>query len=121
MRQFLLYCLCGGTGVLSDLGLYWLLLQGGAHYQLANVAGYLGGTLVSFSLNRIITFGQRDKVAQRLAMFLAVAAIGYAASAALLAALIDGLGVDARLAKLLSLPMVVVLQFTLNRRFSFKQ
>ncbi|MCG2583616.1 GtrA family protein [Massilia sp. TS11] len=121
MKQFLLYCLCGGTGVLTDLAIYWLAVHAGVHYQLANVAGYVSGTLVSFALNRVITFNQRDKVGQRLAMFLAVAAVGYAASAALLAVLIGGFGLDARLAKVLSLPMVVALQFTLNRRFSFKQ
>ena len=34
--------------------------------------------------------------------------------------LVQHLGVDARLAKLLTLPVVVVLQFTLNRRLTFR-
>ena len=61
----------------------------------------------------------RDRVLQRLLMFLSVAAVGFAASALLLYALVQGLQIDPRIAKLLTLPMVVVLQFALNRRITF--
>lgn len=120
MMQFLLYCLCGGLGVSSDYLVYHLSIGHGMWYQAANVLGYLTGTLVSFTLNRIITFRQRDRVLQRLALFLGVATVGYTASAALLWLLVAQAGLDARLAKLLTLPMVVVLQFALNRRFTFQ-
>jgi putative flippase GtrA len=67
MMQFLLYCLCGGLGVSSDYLVYHLSIGHGMWYQAANVLGYLTGTLLSFTLNRIITFRQRDRVLQRLA------------------------------------------------------
>jgi putative flippase GtrA len=118
--QFLLYCLCGGLGVTTDYAVFWLAVTGGAWYQAANALGYLAGTLVSFALNRVLTFKQRDRVGQRLAMFLAVAGLGFASSAALLWLLVDLAHLDARIAKLLTLPVVVVLQFSLNRRFSFR-
>ena len=118
--QFLLYCLCGGIGVATDYAVFWLAVTGGLWYQAANALGYLAGTLASFALNRVVTFKQRDRVGQRLAMFLAVAGLGFAVSAALLWGLVDLAGLDARLAKLLTLPLVVVLQFSLNRRFSFR-
>jgi putative flippase GtrA len=120
MQQFILYCLCGGTGVLSDYAVFWLSVNGGLWYQAANLLGYLAGTLVSFALNRIITFGKRDRVLQRLTMFLTVAAVGFGASALMLWVLVDLMQMDPRIAKLLTLPMVVVLQFTLNRRLTFK-
>lgn len=118
--QFLIYCLCGGLGVSADYLVYYLCLTAGVWYQYANGLGYLAGTLVSFSLNRIFTFSKRDRVLQRLALFLTVAAIGFAASAFLLWLLVDLTGIDARLAKLITLPMVVLLQFSLNRRITFK-
>ncbi|MBY4949077.1 GtrA family protein [Cupriavidus respiraculi] len=117
--QFLLYCVCGGVGVLTDYAVFYAALTFGVGHQAANAAGYLGGTLVSFALNRSITFGMRDQTAKRLALFLSVAATGYGTSAALLWLLVDYLGVDARLAKLLTLPVVVVLQFALNRWITF--
>lgn len=118
--QFLLYCLCGGLGVCTDYAVFYLSVSAGVWYQYANVLGYLAGTLVSFSFNRIFTFAKRDRVLQRLAMFLAVAGVGFAASALLLWLLVDWGQIDARLAKLATLPVVVVLQFALNRRITFK-
>jgi putative flippase GtrA len=118
--QFLLYCLCGGLGVATDYAVYWLALGAGAWYQAANVLGYLAGTLMSFTLNRAITFRMHDRVLQRLSLFLGVAAVGFACSAVLLWVLVEALQVDARMAKLLTLPVVVVLQFSLNRRYSFR-
>lgn len=120
MQQFLLYCLCGGLGVSTDYAVFYLSVTAGLWYQGANVLGYLAGTLMSFALNRVFTFGMRDRTMQRLAMFLGVAAVGFAASAALLWLLVQGFQLDPRVAKLLTLPMVVVLQFTLNRRLTFQ-
>ena len=119
--QFLLYCLCGGIGVATDYFIYYAALTLGVWYQAANLFGYLSGTLVSFFLNRKITFGVRDKLARRLAMFLGVAATGFFASALMLWLLVDVISVDARIAKLLTLPVVVILQFSLNRRITFSE
>ena len=119
MQQFLLYCLCGGIGVSSDYAVFYVAVTAGVWYQGANLFGYVAGTLVSFALNRVLTFGMRDRVMQRLAMFLGVASVGFGASALMLWLLVQQLQVDPRLAKLLTLPMVVVLQFTLNRRLTF--
>ena len=117
--QFLLYCLCGGIGVTTDYCVYYVALTFGVWYQAANVFGYLSGTLVSFFLNRKITFSVHDKLARRLAIFLGVAAIGYSVSALMLWLLVDTASIDARIAKLLTLPVVVLLQFFLNRRITF--
>lgn len=117
--QFILYCICGGMGVSTDYAIYYLAVTGGMWYQGANALGYLAGTLMSFTLNRVFTFGMRDRVLQRLFMFLAVAAVGFAASALMLYLLVQWLHLDPRIAKLLTLPMVVVLQFALNRRITF--
>jgi putative flippase GtrA len=119
MQQFLLYCLCGGLGVSTDYVVFYLSVTAGLWYQGANLLGYLAGTLLSFALNRVLTFKMRDRVAQRLLMFLGVAAVGFCASAALLWVLVQLLDVDPRIAKLLTLPLVVVLQFSLNRRLTF--
>ncbi len=119
MKQFLLYCVCGGLGVATDYSVFYLAVTGGIWYQAANGLGYLAGTLLSFALNRVITFKMHDRVLQRLGLFLTVAGIGFAASALLLWLLVDVVHMDVRIAKLVTLPVVVLLQFSLNRRFSF--
>jgi putative flippase GtrA len=121
MKQFFLYCLCGGIGVSTDYLIFYYVLNFGLWYQGANLLGYLAGTLVSFFLNRKITFGAQDKVVRRLTFFLGVAAIGFSASAVLLWLMVDVISLDPKIAKLLTLPVVVILQFSLNRRISFNE
>ena len=121
MNQLLLYCLCGGLGVGSHYVTYYLLLKAGVGVQAANACGYTVGTLVSFVLNRRITFGVKSNVVRRLVIFLGVAAIGYVASAGLLWLLVHSLRLDPRIALLVTLPVVVVIQFSLNRRITFHE
>ncbi len=142
--QFLLYCLCGGIGVSTDYLIYSSALSFGLWYQSANILGYLSGTLISFFLNRKITFGVHDNLVHRLAIFLGVAVVGFLVSALLLWLMVDVISVyaeisklvtlpdyfiknsgidkvDAKIAKLLTLPIVVIIQFSLNRRITFNE
>lgn len=121
MGQLLLYCICGGLGVGTDYVVYYALVTSGVGYQVANVAGYAAGTLLSFFLNRRITFGVRTHLARRLALFFGVAAVGFTASALMLWVLVDLMSMDARIAKLVTLPVVVLIQFSLNRRITFRE
>jgi len=98
-----------------------MLVTSGTWYQAANIAGYVAGTLVSFVLNRAITFKAKDDVLRRLTMFLGVAACGYLCSVFLLWLMVTHLSLDARIAKLITLPVVVAIQFGLNSRLSFRQ
>lgn len=120
LRQFILYAICGGSSVALDLGIYSTLVWLGTWYQLANIVGYAMGTLLSFALNRAFTFKVYDRAWLRLAIFFSVALTGYLASTALLWWLVDILSLHAILAKFLTLFVVLILQFSLNRVFTFK-
>jgi putative flippase GtrA len=120
LKQFLTYCLCGGLGVTFDYFSFYLTLSFGFWYQAANVIGYSAGTLLSFFLNRMITFHVYDKVIKRMLLFFVVALIGFFASAILLWFMVDRMLISAKLAKLLTLPVVVIIQFSINRWITFK-
>jgi putative flippase GtrA len=121
-RQFLLYCVIGGCGTLLDFTLYSLLLKCYAlNYQIANVFGYAGGTLLSFLLNARFNFRATDRIALRLGCFLSVALLGWLASATLLHFLVENLHLNKYAAKLGALIVVVILQYNLNRLFSFRK
>lgn len=121
-RQFLLYCVIGGAGVTLDFLVYSLLLKTTTlHYQAANAAGYAAGTLLSFFLNAHFNFKTHDWLALRLFYFSVVALLGYATSAGTLYLLIARWGLDKYLAKLLTLAVVVALQYNLNRLISFRK
>lgn len=120
VRQLLLYALCGGTGVLTDMAVYSLLVISGTGYQAANAAGYALGTLISFALNRHFTFKAYDRTLQRLALFFGMALIGYLCSSALLWLLVSALALNPLLAKVATLGFVLILQFSLNRAVTFR-
>jgi putative flippase GtrA len=121
-KQFLLYCVIGGCGTLLDFTLYSLLVKfSGLDYQAANAIGYASGTALSFALNARFNFRIADRIALRLACFFGVALLGWLVSAALLHLLVEQFHFDKYLAKLAALGVVVLLQYNLNRRLSFRK
>jgi putative flippase GtrA len=120
MRQFITYAFCGGFGVLTDIALFAALVHVGVGYQVANLASYAAGTLVSFVLNRLITFKVKDRTAQRMGLFFMVAAIGYVLSTGALWLMVEQFGLAPLVAKVLTLFIVLVVQFSLNRAITFR-
>lgn len=122
-RQLVFYCLIGATGTVMDFCTFTLLVKwlGRSHYQIANIGGYSAGTLLSFSANAWFNFCTRDRLARRFLTFCGVAFLGWALSASVLAWLIGKLGWNVFLAKLIALFGVLLLQYNLNRRFTFRK
>ena len=121
-RQFLFYCLIGGCGTAITCLCYALLVQfAHVHYQWANAVGYAGGTLFSFVLNARFNFRTQDKPLLRLASFTLVAFLGWAAAAAILALLVGHYGLNALFAYPIVILIVLLLQYNLNRLFSFRK
>ncbi|HDX0899090.1 MULTISPECIES: GtrA family protein [Stenotrophomonas] len=120
LKQFIIYAICGGTGVTLDLTTYTTLIYFGWNYQLANAIGYAAGTLVSFLLNRHFTFKTYDQTLRRLALFFGTALLGYLISSALLYLLVAVLQLSPLVSKLVTLAVVLILQFSLNRAVTFR-
>jgi putative flippase GtrA len=121
LRRLVLYAVCGGSGVVLDFLIFSGLVALGLWYQAANIVGYASGTVLSFLLNRTITFGVRDNTLQRFASFLTVAGVGYLTSSAALWLLVEQAALDPTIAKAASLVIVLALQFTLNSLITFRQ
>jgi putative flippase GtrA len=121
-RQFILYCVIGASGAALDFGTFSLLVRTTLlNYQAANAIGYASGTLLSFILNARYNFRVTDRMAARMASFFGVAFLGWAASAILLNVLIGHYGFDKYLSKFATMVVVVLLQYNLNRLFSFRK
>lgn len=121
-KQFLLYCLIGLGGVTLDFAIFSLLIKFKLlDYQTANAASYACGTLLSFILNAKFNFRVTDKIAFRLGLFFSVAFLGWLTSAALLQWLIGHQGFNEYVSKAATLVVVVLLQYNLNRLFSFRK
>ena len=121
-RQFCLYCVIGMSGTLLDFSIYSLLLKARLlDYQAANTISYASGTMLSFILNARFNFRVTDRIPQRLACFFGVALLGWTISAGLLHVLIGDWRFNRYLAKVLTLVVVMLVQYNLNRWFSFRK
>ena len=121
-RQFILYCLIGGTGVTLDFLVYSALVGAAQwHVQYANAVGYASGTVLSFILNARYNFKTSDRLAIRFLCFCVVALLGWMASAGVLYLLVNRFGLDKYLAKLATIVVVVMVQYNLNRLLSFRK
>ncbi|MFH9038241.1 GtrA family protein [Streptomyces sp. NPDC017966] len=120
LRQLVSYTLVGGSGVALDLAAFALLYNVlGWHEQVANGVGTTLGITNNFVLNAVFTFGKRDRLALRFVRFYAVGMCGIALTIGLLWLFAGRLGTDPNLVKAASLPLVLAVQFVLNRKWSF--
>ena len=119
--QFFFYCLCGAISASIAYIIYYIAITIGFWYGIANAISYLLGTVISFFLNRKITFQTKDNTLYRLLSFLCVAFIGFVTSTLLLWFLIDHCHLDPRITKLMILPIEAIIQFSLNYSITFKK
>ncbi|TWF94463.1 GtrA family protein [Saccharopolyspora dendranthemae] len=119
-RELLLYTVIGGSGVLLDYLLFLVLFNYvGMHHQLANVLSTTAGITNNFVLNSLFNFRKTDRIVVRFLRFYAVGIAGIVLTFLLLAVFSTGIGIDANLVKLASLPVVLLFQYTINKRWSF--
>ncbi|MGR6965930.1 GtrA family protein [Geodermatophilus sp. URMC 61] len=120
-RSFVLYQLIGASGALLDLLLFLALYNAaGVHEQVAAAISTSVGIANNFLLNSYLNFRKRDGMLRRFVRFYTVGLLGLALVAVLLLVFHSWLGVDANIVKVVSMPIVAVLQFLVNKRWSFK-
>jgi putative flippase GtrA len=111
------YALIGISGVTLDTLLYLVLTRGGVPPVAATVLSTTAGILNNYVLNAKLNFGTSLNLVHGR-RFLTVGLLGLVVAAVSLQVLIE-LGMDDVVAKLVSVPVVVVSQFVANKRWSF--
>lgn len=119
-RQFVLYSLIGISGATLDFLLFVLLYQVfGIDPAIATVISISAGIVNNFFLNAKYNFKLTTHWPKRLLAFYAIGLVGIVVSVFIITLLHNVFGVNAALAKAISIPIIVVLQYSLNRRVSF--
>ncbi len=119
-RTFLLYAVIGCSGITLDLVLFLVLYNVvGLHEQVATAISTTAGIGNNFLLNSYLNFRKQDHMLRRFLRFYAIGLLGIGLTVGLLAVFSTGLGIDPNIVKVVALPAVAVLQFTLNKRWSF--
>ena len=119
-RELILYGVIGGLCAALDFGLYTLLSLW-IPYLWANIISVHAGIFASFYLNRNFNFKVKDKTTVRFASFYVVGLSGLALSELLLFLLAEKGGWDHLLTKLLTVIVVAIYQFLLNKYITFKK
>jgi hypothetical protein len=73
------------------------------------------------SCDLVVCSWLKDKILSRILKFFSVAFAGYLVSVLLLYIFIENLMIDEIISKLLTLFFVLIIQFTLNKKFTFKE
>jgi len=89
------------------------------HHQLANALSTTAGITNNFVLNSLFNFRKTDRIAVRFLRFYAVGLAGIGLTFLLLHVFSGWLGVNPNLVKLASLPLVLMFQYTINKKWSF--
>jgi putative flippase GtrA len=109
----------GGFGL--NVGAFSVLFGLGAWYVAASFLAYLLSNAAMYVGNRYFTFGlSHDGFVGAYVRSVAVGGVVAGLTVVLLAALVEGLGLDPRPAQALALTVLVPLAFVLSKRFAFR-
>jgi putative flippase GtrA len=115
------YLLIGGMASAIDVLLFMALFNlAGTSTLAAHSVSVPTSVLVSFFVNARHNFHTDDHMALRLLSFVLVCSLGYLAGFGVISAA-SNLGLGANAGKILSLPVVFVVQFVLNSRITFRK
>jgi len=118
--RFLKYGIVGVLGLIVDMGIFYLLHKMlGMNYIVANIISSSLAVIHNFILNSYFTFKVKDKLLKRFVSFYLIALAGMALSSGLLALMIDGLRMDSMIAKMISVLIVAMIQYFLNKKLTF--
>jgi putative flippase GtrA len=121
-REFLLYAIIGLSGVLLDFLAFVLLYNlFGADEFVATFVSTTLGIVNNFVLNSALNFRTQDRPLGRFVRFYLVGAAGIVLTAAMFAVFSRRLGIDPNVVKMASMPVVLVFQYTLNKKWTFSR
>lgn len=119
LPQFSLYFLSGGTAAVADFGSYAILIHLGIWYIAASIISSILGTTTTFLMNKYVAFRKRSDFLRHLTRFFVVDMANILATTLVLYGLVDGLGMEKQIAKILAMGMVVLWNFFLYKFFVY--
>lgn len=115
------YITIGIIGLWVDLGGFYLLYNlFGIDKSFANLISSGLAIFHNFVLNALFNFQKRDQLGMRLLSFYAVGIVGILITQVMFWVLTDTLGITANIIKPISIIVVFIVQFNLNKYFSFR-
>ena len=118
-RNLILYGIIGSCSSGLDFLLYTLFVNV-FNCLFSNCVSVLAGITTSFTLNRTYNFKVKDQTIKRMLIFFTVGLCGMLMSNLILYVCIDCLEMNKIVSKLLSIGLVVIAQFVINKYITFR-
>ncbi|MEI8084630.1 MAG: GtrA family protein [Paludibacter sp.] len=120
--QFAKFGIVGISNTLLTAITIWILLKQ-LHFSdyLSNMIGYAIGVINSFVWNRKWTFESKTKVSDTIYKFIGIFGVCYLIQLGNLYLLLHFTNIDAYLSQLLSIVVYTILNFGLNKSYTFKR
>ncbi len=121
--EFLRFIVVGVLSTIVNYGVFYVLLRGfDVSYLIASAAGFLSGVGVGYRLNKSWTYAHQGRSSLALTMkYLAIYAVSLALGLAFLAELVNSLGLDARLANVLTIGLTTMTNFIGTKFWVFRK
>lgn len=121
-RQMIVYIIIGCTGATLDFIIFSLLIHFDIlHYVVANIVSVSLAITNNFLLNAFFNFKMRDQFWKRFSSFYAIGLFGLVVTSGCLYVFVSLLHFEVHVSKFLIIFVAFLLQYNLNKRFSFKQ
>ena len=122
-EQLIKFCVVGAIGYAVNLAVYKLLLgSAGLHYATAAIGSFIVAVTNNYIWNRLWTFrSNRGGVVVQGARFFAVSALALTANLAVLAVLVDLVGLGEVPAQAIAIVVVTPVNFVGNKLWSFRR
>ncbi|MHA2027929.1 MAG: GtrA family protein [Candidatus Kariarchaeaceae archaeon] len=123
IEKLIPYLIISVIATAIDLGSYLYLLNILSwHYILANIISIILGILTKFSLNKAITFKDRNEKTwqQQFRRFITVSGSGFILSNFVLAFLVEVIEISEEISKIIAIGVVFFYTFVLHNFYSFK-
>ncbi|MBI2410421.1 MAG: GtrA family protein [Candidatus Kerfeldbacteria bacterium] len=121
-RQMIIYIIIGCTGATLDFIIFSLLIHFDIlHYVVANIVSVSLAITNNFLLNAFFNFKMRDQFWKRFFSFYAIGVLGLIVTSACLYLFVAVFHFEVHLSKFLIIFVAFLLQYNLNKRYSFKQ
>lgn len=121
-RTFIIYSIIGVSGIILDFLLFTLLVKVfEVDKYLANFISVSAGITNNFIWNTFINFKTKDNLTKRYISFYLIGSVGTLVGYFILFIFTDTFKFDEVIVKGLSTPVIVITQYFLNKKVSFKQ
>jgi putative flippase GtrA len=121
MMMFARYLLVGVLNTGVGYAIIFLCMYGlGLSPEISNALGYGLGMVISYTANRVFTFGNFPSTRATMLRFAMVNGVAYLANLGMLVLLVRGLGIHEGLSQVLAGGVYVVTSFLMNKHYVFR-